>query len=227
MEATSRYWHDVTAWESALKNDPQRGALHTHDHSAETTRGRRRVVSQDHWWWQNPDRIRIESFVTVAERLVPVHTIVIGNGNRWWTHHGSEIPMTNNPTWASPGGVAHLVRKPRNVVAEEMASWVLLGRQVLFTWVTWQEGATVWHLDRLCRIYTACPRRQDFERMPLLHPWFPGGERYTLIVDQQSGLILKVSTWFQECNASVWEVTRIDFDQTLPLTLFEPPEPTS
>lgn len=53
--------------------------------------------------------------------------------HRWWSHHGSNSPMTNDTTWARIDGSAQLVPNSRNVVEDEIASWVLMGRQALFT----------------------------------------------------------------------------------------------
>lgn len=213
LEATSRYWHDVRTEEDALESDARPRVL---------SRSRRRIASWDHWWWQIPDRVRIETHVATGQP-VPVDTVIVGDGLRWWSHHGTGTPVTNDPAWALRDESARLVSNSRNAAKDSLAEWVLLGRRPLFAWIAWQEGATVSQSDHLCRSYTGFPGATDFARMPALVPWFPGGERYTLVVDEQYGLVLKVSAWLNGREASVWEVTRIRLDEALRPSLFEPP----
>lgn len=216
VEVVSRYWEDLKALQRIasdqmrpLKNVVPSGPS---DDASE-------LLVNEHWRWRGPSQARIEETMVQTHGTVP--TLIIRDGTRRWSQHASDVPITNHPEWshlfnarlAPFGGGA----------SEEVDEWLFLGWSTLKASFAWHEAGRIQLLSRAGVVYDALAVPDHHLHTHDLQPWFPGADRYTVVVDERYGVVLKSMAWCGERMVSAWEVTSVVFNPELPSTLFSPP----
>ena len=145
-----------------------------------------------------PDRLRVE-FVVKGKNVIAVFV-----GESWWSWEPSRGGLTNNghPSSRHGKGPGELLIDPSGIASalelDLLETTSSLGRPVSIVSGTPTQGAA-----------------EDWERSAVLHTLGPGADQYELMVDDTSGVLLRLEARYLGAPFRVVEITELKVDEPL------------